>query len=49
MSKTLFKSIQSVKVFIIRRMGIGRKEETQIKRDMGEGNEGEEEKRKGKD
>lgn len=31
MSKTLFKSMQSVKVLIIRRMGRGRKEERQIK------------------
>lgn len=31
LSKTLFKSMQLVKVLIIRRMGRGRKEERQIK------------------
>lgn len=48
LSKTLFKSMQSVKVLIIRRMGIRKKGEKTDERDVEEGNEGEKEKRKEK-
>lgn len=48
LSKTLFKSMQSVKVLIIRRMGIRKKGGKTDKRDVEKGNEGEKEKRKEK-